>query len=255
MTLGANPMKVVTHSDFHLVYNNDPAAARGRIASIWEAIETEADFILAAPAETEQIEAVHSKVHIANVARQGIYAIAALAAGGTMQAALLGLTGPSFALVRPPGHHAYPDQSFGYCYFNNVAIALEHLKKAGLIKTALLLDFDLHRGDGTEAILNNRSYACIHNPAAADRRGYLKEIETVLASIHVDFIAVSAGFDNHILDWGGLLTTEDYHEIGRLLFKARRRLGCGCFATLEGGYHNQILGESVRAFLRGLDGR
>jgi acetoin utilization deacetylase AcuC-like enzyme len=248
-------MKVVTHEDFYTVYNNEPAAARGRIESVHNAIKNEVCFVLATPAERVHIEAVHSKLHTANVTRQGLYPIAALAAGGTIQAAVLGLSGPSFALVRPPGHHAYPDDAFGYCYFNNIAIALEYLKKNGLIATALVLDFDLHRGDGTEAILNNKGYAFIHNPSARERGDYLHQVGEILSSVHVDIIAVSAGFDNHLLDWGGLLATEDYQEIGRMIFKTCQQFGCGCFATLEGGYHNQILGESVLAFLRGLAGK
>jgi acetoin utilization deacetylase AcuC-like enzyme len=247
-------MKVVTHSDFHTVYNTDPAAGPGRIESIHSAIEEEVEFVLATPARKECIERVHSRLHINNVAHQGLYDIAALAAGATIQSALIGLSEPCFALVRPPGHHAYPDESFGYCYFNNIAIATEHLKREGLINNALVLDFDLHHGDGTEAILRDKGYALIYNPRSRERRAYLEEVEAALSSSQVDMIGVSAGFDNHLLDWGGLLHTEDYQEIGRIIHTACKRLGIGCFAVLEGGYHNQVLEESVPAFLRGLVG-
>ena len=251
----AGVMRVVTHSDFNTVYNTDPAAGPGRIECIRRALENEVEFIHATPARKEHIERVHSKLHIANVSRRGLYDIAALAAGAAIQAALTALSEPCFALVRPPGHHAYPDESFGYCYFNNIAIAIEHLKAEGLINTACVLDFDLHRGDGTEAILGDRGYAFIHNPRARDRGAYLEEVEAALTSAHVDIVAVSAGFDNHRLDWGGLLHTEDYGEMGRIIHNACRKLGIRSFAVLEGGYNNQALEESVPTFLRGLEGR
>lgn len=247
-------MKVVTHGDFHVVYNNDPAAAPGRIESIRRAIVDEVEFIRATPARKEDIEAVHSTSHIGHVSRLGLYDIAALAAGGAIQAARTGLVEPCFALVRPPGHHAYPDASYGYCFFNNIAIALEHLRRERLIGRVFVLDIDLHYGDGTEAILREKGYALLHNPRARERRAYLEEIEGALSRVHADLIAVSAGFDQHVLDWGGLLHAEDYGHIGRLIHGACRRHGIGCFAVLEGGYHHQALEESVPAFLRGLQG-
>jgi len=56
---------------------------------------------------------------------------------------------PSFGLIRPPGHHASPDSCWGFCYFNNIAIAIRRLIDEGRVKKALIIDFDLHFGDGT----------------------------------------------------------------------------------------------------------
>jgi acetoin utilization deacetylase AcuC-like enzyme len=109
-------LKVVTHSTFHVVYNTDPAAAPGRIEAVLGAIEHEVEIIPAMPARKEDIEAVHTGFHIGHVTRLGLYDIAALAAGGAVQAARTGLSEPCFALVRPPGHHAYPNASYGYCH-------------------------------------------------------------------------------------------------------------------------------------------
>ena len=247
-------MKVITHEDFRQVYTNDPAAVPGRIEAILEAISGEVTFEEALPAGWDDIEAVHTKSHIDNVSRQRLYGIAALAAGAAIQAALVGLSEPCFALVRPPGHHASADSSWGFCYFNNMAVALDHLKRAGKIETAYVLDFDMHYGDGTVSILKPKGYVAIHNPETENRKIYLEEVEKHLASAKVDIIGVSAGFDNHMIDWGGVLTTEDYGTMGRMVRETARRLGIGCFAVLEGGYNQQVLGKNVREFLHGLEG-
>jgi acetoin utilization deacetylase AcuC-like enzyme len=247
-------MKVVTHSDFHMVYNNEPAAARGRIQAVLDGLGDAAEIIEAVPADPEDIAAVHTKNHIAHVSGIGLHDIAALAAGAAIQAAAAGMKDPCFALVRPPGHHAYADNSWGFCYFNNMAIALEHLKRKGLIETAYVLDFDLHFGDGTVAILKPKGYVAIHNPSAEDRATYLQAVQEHLRAARADIIGVSAGFDNHLMDWGGLLWTEDYKTMGGLVREACLRLGVGCFAILEGGYNHQSMAESAVAFMQGLEG-
>lgn len=247
-------MKVFYHDDFRQVYVSDPAATPGRIEAILAAIKDEVSFEEPLPAAADDIEAVHSIYHVKYVTRHGLYHIAALAAGGAVEAALAGLSEPSFALVRPPGHHASADSSWGFCYFNNMAIALDRLKRNGRIKNAYLLDFDLHYGDGNVNILQEKGYVTIHNPTSHDRTGYLAEVEEGLAAAKVDIIGVSAGFDNHVNDWGGLLETEDYQTMGRMVWEAAQRMGAGCFGILEGGYNHQVLGRNVRAFLRGLRG-
>ena len=248
-------MKVITHEDFKQVYTRDPAAAAGRIESILSALGDEVVLEDASPADRDDIAEVHTERHIQKVTRRGLYDLAALAAGATIQAACAGLTEPCFALVRPPGHHASADSCWGFCYFNNMAVGLDYLKRHKGIKSAYVLDFDLHFGDGTVSIMAGTKYTTIHNPASPDRGEYLEEVAGGLAATRADVIAVSAGFDNHLQDWGGVLLTEDYETIGRLVRDTSRRLGSGCFAVLEGGYNHRVLGESVRAFLRGLDGR
>ncbi len=248
-------MKVVTHEDFHQSYTHDPAAAPGRIKAVLDVIRDEAEFVEAVPADRSSIEAVHTVSQIHYAMGQNLYDIAALAAGATIQAAVTGMSEPCFALVRPPGHHASSDSSWGFCYFNNMAVAMEHLRSKGLIKTAYILDFDLHYGDGTVNILRDKGYVAIHNPQQQDRESYLKAVEEDLAAAKVDIIGVSAGFDNHRLDWGGLLRTEDYRAMGRMVHQTCKRLGIGCFAALEGGYNHQVLGENVLAFMRGMQGR
>lgn len=246
-------MKVVFHEDFYEVYAGDPAASPGRIEAVVKAIEGHVRFVDAMPASEEDIAAVHTRPHIERVRREGVYAVAALAAGGAILAARTGLKEPCFALIRPPGHHASSGSAWGFCYFNNMAVALERLRRDGLIKTAFVLDIDLHYGDGTVNILEGRGYAKIYNPSTNDRNDYLKRVREKLFAQPADIIGISAGFDHHREDWGGLLATEDYREIGRMAKEASETHGGGCFAILEGGYNHRVLGRNVLALLRGLD--
>lgn len=243
---------VFTHDLFLEPYTKDPAAAPGRIETIREAIADFSEFHEVLPASWEDIQRVHTERHIRQVIREGLDRVASLAAGGAVMAALEGLKRPSFALVRPPGHHASADDSWGFCYFNNMAIAIEHLKHYGHIQTAYVLDFDLHYGDGTVNTLGEKGYVAILNPQTEDRKEYLRMVEKDLAEVQADVIGVSAGFDAHQLDWGGVLLTEDYHRIGAMIRETCVRRHIGCFAVLEGGYNHSVLGKNVRAFLLGL---
>ena len=245
-------MKVVFHEDFYKVYTSDPAASAGRMESIVEGIESRVEFVQAKPATRKDIEAAHAQTHIDSVRQSGLYDIAALAAGGALQAASIGLAEPAFGLIRPPGHHASADSSWGFCFFNNMAVALQALKNKGQIKTAYVLDIDLHYGDGTVNILESKNYVTIHNVRSSDRQLFMAEIEQQLESCQVDLIGISAGFDNHRDDWGGLLLTRDYFEIGKLVQAAATRSGGGCFGILEGGYNHQVLGQNVMALIEGL---
>ena len=241
-------MKVIFHEMFYHIYSSDPAAAAGRLEPVVEALQCFAEFIIAEPATQEQIRAVHSVDHIEDVRSEGVYDIAALAAGCAIQAARIGVSEPAFGLLRPPGHHASRSSAWGFCYFNNMAIALMALKCEGLIDRAFVLDIDLHYGDGTVNILGGESWVDILNPQAKSRAAYYQEVEEKLSGISADIIGISAGFDYHVDDWGGLLTTDDYETIGRLVRQAARRCGGGCFAILEGGYNHAVLGKNVAAF-------
>ncbi len=247
-------MKVVFSEDFHQSYSSDPAAAYGRMEAVLRVLRGRVTLVDAVPATAEDIAAVHTAVHSARVAAEGVFEIAALAAGGAIQAATIGLAEPCFALIRPPGHHASAGSAWGFCYFNNMAVALEKLKRENRISKAFVLDFDLHFGDGNVNILGQRGYVTIYNPASAERNEYLKNCRRQLADHPADIIGVSAGFDNHEEDWGGLLTTEDYRELGTMVREAAVRNGGGCFGILEGGYNHRVLGRNVLAFLEGMEG-
>lgn len=248
-------MKVFFHSDFYEVYTSDPAASAGRMEAIVEALGGYADFVEPRPATKDELHAVHSPFHVEHVKQIGLYDIAALAAGAAIQAAETGLTEPCFGLIRPPGHHASAEDAWGFCYFNNMAAALTALKASGKIKSAFILDFDLHYGDGNVNILSHLPWVSILNPATVDRSGYLEEVRSALTAFHGDVIGVSAGFDHHVEDWGGLLTTEDYHEMGAMVREAALKNTAGSFGILEGGYNHDVLGRNVLAFLQGLDSK
>jgi len=245
-------MKVVFHEDFYQVYTGDPAAAFGRMEAIVETIEPHVEFITAGPALRPHIAAIHSEMHIQQVENQGLYEIAALAAGGAIQAAQIGLSEPCFGLIRPPGHHASAASAWGFCYFNNMAVALEALRRQHKIESACVLDIDLHFGDGTVNILGKRNWVTVINVEVHSRSHYLVEVEEAIKNCRANLIGVSAGFDNHAADWGGLLLTEDYEEIGYQVRAAADSNGGGCFAILEGGYNHEVLGENVLALIQGM---
>jgi len=247
-------MKVFFHPDCYEVYTSDPAAAAGRMEAIMEAVSPYVDIHSFSPANKEDLLAVHPAHHIEQIRREGVYEIAALAAGGAIAAAQTAMTEPSFALIRPPGHHASADSCWGFCFFNNMAISLQRLQRDGLIKTAFILDFDLHYGDGNVNILGRKGWVDILNPQSHRRSDYLDEVERALEKTRADVIAVSAGFDHHIQDWGGLLATDDYRTMGSWVRRAARRNQSGCYGIFEGGYNHNVLGENVLAFIEGLGG-
>lgn len=246
-------MKVVYSPEYKQVYSYDPASNPGRMESVEFALAGKVDFIEPQPASEEDIAAVHTARHIAEVRREGVYEIAALAAGGAIKAAEIGLSEPCFAAIRPPGHHASADTAWGFCYFNNMAVALVRLKKKDKISKAFILDFDLHVGDGNINILEPKGFVTILNPGGQDRNAYLKTVTNALERTDADMIAVSAGFDNHEADWGGLLKTEDYTYMGKLVRETAKRNAGGCFGLLEGGYNHAVLGRNVWAFIEGLE--
>lgn len=247
-------MKVVFHPDYYNVYTSDPAAEAGRLEAVMEVIEPHVTLVKPGPAEEDDIRAVHTESHVDYVRRWGLYDTAALAAGGAVEAASIGLKEPCFGLIRPPGHHASSDSAWGFCYFNNMAVAIDRLKRAGKIQSAYILDIDLHYGDGTVNILKHREGVVIHNVEAHSREDYMREVREEMSRCEADLVAVSAGFDNHERDWGGTLHTEDYQDIGRWVREAAQRSGGGCFAVLEGGYNHEVLGWNVMALIEGMSG-
>jgi acetoin utilization deacetylase AcuC-like enzyme len=249
---GDEPMKVIFHENFQLSYTDDPAAAPGRMEAVWNQIRDLVTLVHAQPAAEEDLLAVHTRDHVEAVKREGVYPIAALAAGGAIQAAMLGLEEPSFALIRPPGHHASAGSAWGFCYFNNMAVAIEKMRREGRGTRFFVLDFDLHYGDGTVNIFQGKDYVTLYNPPGTPRDVYLARLKSTLFAQEVDVIGVSAGFDNHEDDWGGLLSTTDYQTIGRWLGEAARARQTGMFSLLEGGYNHRVLGKNVKAYLKGL---
>lgn len=208
------------------------------------------------------------------------YDIACQAVGATILAAEQG----DFALVRPPGHHAYPSHASGFCIFNNIAIAAKYLCSQD--KRVLIFDFDGHLGDGTERIFYEDDqvlYWSFHQYPAFPQWGseeeigigrgegytinvplppnsgddlFLREFHSLLKIAHQfspDVVAVSAGFDAHhsdlLLDLR--LSADTFYQIGRTL----RENFSNIFATLEGGYNVEMLPNCVYNFLNGINGK
>jgi acetoin utilization deacetylase AcuC-like enzyme len=195
----------------------------------------------------------------------------------------------AFAAVRPPGHHAERDRAMGFCYFNNVAVAAQHLRDALGAERVAIFDFDLHHGNGTQHLFEARAdvfYASLHQapfypgtglrdergagdgvgatfnlplPAGTGDEEYLRAVDEealpALAEFAPDFLAVSAGFDTWQGDpLGGFRLTEAaFRALGR---RVRDLAGESCrgrsLTLLEGGYDLAALPRLVEAYLDGL---
>ena len=169
-------MKVVFHEDFYEVYVSDPAAEEGRMEAIVQAIDGVAEFVRPEEASMDDILLAHTREHVDHVKRYGVHHMAALAAGGAIKTAEIALKEPCFGLLRPPGHHASADSCWGFCYFNNMAIALLSLYHRKKIKTAFVLDFDMHYGDGNVNILDTQGFVRLFNPDRHSRDRYIKDV-------------------------------------------------------------------------------
>jgi acetoin utilization deacetylase AcuC-like enzyme len=194
-----------------------------------------------------------------------------------------------FAAVRPPGHHAEAAMAMGFCYFNNVAIAAEHLRRRHGADRVAIFDFDVHHGNGTQHLFEDRPdvlYASTHQypfypgtgaaeevgvgagvgatlnlplPAGTGDEGYAAAIEgRVLPELRrfaPDVLLLSAGFDAWRRDpLGGMAVSEDaFARWGAWLRRLASEV-CGgrILAVLEGGYDLRQLPRLVSAHLQGL---
>jgi acetoin utilization deacetylase AcuC-like enzyme len=248
--------------------------------------ESGAEFIEPQAARDAEILLVHNKQYVQGVKKgtiadpdtpawNNIFGYAKLAAG----AAILAAKTNGFSLMRPPGHHcgiagrALGASTRGFCYFNNIAVAVRALNKKTVI-----IDIDGHHGNGTQEIfLGDKKiiYISFHQNAVYPGTGaesqdnchnfpleancgpeiYLKTLRLALKECadkinDCEVIAIDAGFDTH---WGDLvslgLDSDDFLKIGKLIGKLNKPT----FSVLEGGYNGQNLGNDVVAFLEGIE--
>ena len=254
-------MKIVFHKRYYnSSYAMDPAAAPGRLEGIVDILSKNKEyvFIEPKPAIKEDILRAHTERHFEYIERNPLlFELASLAAGGAILAAEEAYDGnPTFAVIRPPGHHASADSCWGFCYFNNISVSLLKLFSEGKIKSAFVLDFDLHTGDGNINILSFKGESFrvkILNPDSSGRTGYIKEVKNYMEELDdIDIFVASAGFDQGIEDWGHLLFPEDYDELGQLMKSYSKELCKGRrYALLEGGYNHDVLPKNVDSFCQG----
>ncbi len=285
-----------------------------RLKSIYSMLETISDdgivFVRPREATREEIALNHDVAYIDYVAATSgkppkridpdtvtspkTYEASCLAAGGVLTL-IDGLQASeiqsAFALVRPPGHHAERDRGMGFCIFNNIAIGARYLEKAHNAKRVLIVDFDLHHGNGTQHSFYGDStvlYFSTHQYPYYPGTGWYEEIgegegegytinvpmsygmsdedylyafREVLVPVsdiyRPEMVLVSAGFDAYYNDpLGGMLVTEGgYAMMTKILLEIAKKHSKGkALFALEGGYDLSGLASSVKAVITEMKG-
>ncbi len=217
--------------------------------------------------------------------------LAARTALAAVDSVLSKQTQTALALLRPPGHHAVVDNAMGFCLLNNIAIAASHALRQHELKRVLIVDWDVHHGNGTQDIFYEDGqvwFYSVHRapfypgtgardetgsgaglgatrnlplPADTTREAYLQQVTEDLSDFadrcQPELILISAGFDAHRLDPIGSLglETEDFRALTQLVQRlAKTACGGQIVSLLEGGYHLRALADSVEIHLRTLAG-
>jgi acetoin utilization deacetylase AcuC-like enzyme len=254
-----------------------------------------------------QLAAVHARSHIEEiralsgrgggaldpdtVMSAGSFNAACHAAGGACamaEALAAGEAASGFCALRPPGHHAERDAGMGFCLFNNVAIAAQYALDHLGVRRVLILDWDVHHGNGTNDIFHTSAevlYSSIHQsplfpgtgplddvgtgdgegytinlpvPAGSDEKAWLALVQHVIIpaaqAFEPQLILISAGFDAHASDplASCRLTTDSYAQMARKVRTLASELSAPVGCVLEGGYSLHALAESVNVTLEAL---
>ncbi len=264
----------------------------------------------ARPASGDELALVHDGAYVEEVAatqyRPGFafdadtptsvrsYETARLAAGGflaLLDAVMAQRVRNGFAFVRPPGHHAERHRAMGFCLFNNVAVGAEYLRQRYGLQRILIVDWDLHHGNGTQHMfesnpgvlyVSSHQYPYYPGTGALDEVGrgagegytvnlafpagfgdaeyrdaFTRIVEPIAQQYAPEFVLISAGFDAHARDpLGGMQVTENgFKALTRVLLGlARDHAGGRCAAILEGGYDLTAIRNSASEVLAELQG-
>jgi acetoin utilization deacetylase AcuC-like enzyme len=220
------------------------------------------------------------------------YEVARMAVGAVCDAVERVVSGEdhhAFCLVRPPGHHAMPDHAMGFCLFNNVAVGARVATKELGIERVLIVDFDVHHGNGTQAIFwehGDVGYFSIHRcsfypgSGGAEETGsgagagwtvnlpiefgmsreeqvklFQRELMTFAELVRPQLVLISAGFDSHEKDPIGSLglQDEDFEEMTAIILDiAKRHAGGKVVSVLEGGYDPETLAHCIATHVEAL---
>jgi acetoin utilization deacetylase AcuC-like enzyme len=260
-------------------------------------------------ASEEELELVHSRAHVRGIRQlcaegggaidPDTYAVeasweaarrAAGAACAMVRALLSGEAEAGFCGTRPAGHHAEAERAMGFCLFDNVAVAAELAIRELGVERVLIVDWDVHHGNGTAEIFRRRADVLVANihqsgifpgtgalsdvgsepgegftvnlpvPAGAEEDLWLSLLEHVVVPVGIEFapqlVLVSAGFDGHRADplANCLLEAGSYAQMACHVREMAKRSGAPVGAVLEGGYDVAALAESVTATLAALGG-
>jgi len=261
-------------------WHEAPRATRGQL------LRVHADSLLATVLDTHSPARVHLDP---DTVLSPASAEAALRAAGAAVAAtdavLHGQTRRAFCAVRPPGHHATADVAMGFCLFNSIAVAAAHARDHGKLSRIAIADFDVHHGNGTQAIfehdpqvlyLSSHQSPLYPDTGYADERGVGNVVNAplrpasgsdavraawrttllpALDAFRPQLVLVSAGFDAHWRDPLAQLQwqAEDYAWLTRELVAIADRHASGRLVSmLEGGYDLQALRECSVAHVAAL---
>ena len=218
------------------------------------------------------------------------YEVALAAAGGVLgavDAVMEKKIRNAFCAVRPPGHHATEDTAMGFCIFNNVAVATRYIQKQYNLSKILIVDWDVHHGNGTQAAFYDDPtvlYFSVHQypfypgtgseaekgngkgldhtinvplPAGSGDSDYVRVFQERLRpaalAFSPDFVLISAGFDAHESDLLGSMkvTAQGFAKLTDVVKKIAEKCCAGrLVSVLEGGYHLEGLADSVEAHIR-----
>jgi acetoin utilization deacetylase AcuC-like enzyme len=310
-------MTVLYSDPIFLQHNTGPGHPErpARLRAVTERLETSGLFFRCTPGvyeplRADEVAAIHGAAFVKQVERiaakgggymdgdtpvsRDSYGVALASAGACCSAVdevLAGADRTALCLVRPPGHHATPTRSMGFCLFNNIALAARRARVKHGLNRVLIVDWDVHHGNGTQDVfyadpavtflsIHRYGHGFYPGTGAADETGtgaglghtvnvplpfgvsrkayrdaFAAAVEKAADACKPELVLVSAGFDAHAADLIGSLglEVEDFADLTTVVLEAARtHAGGRLVSCLEGGYNLEALAQSVQAHLERL---